>query len=159
VIRLHLREPGRYPALTSITLTDPISTGSTTTRNPGISGTVVNAGFLAGIAVEVDLNANGTPDQFATTDALGNYSVDLAVAAGAVSVQFRTREIEAGTGQVLYSGWTTFAFTYEVPTNAVPAMSSFTLKTDTGIELGRHRQTAPSGTAITTVRSAASQWF
>ena len=137
-------QPSAPAVITAISLEEPIQTGSQTTYVPALAGRISNAWYLDGIAIEIDLNADGVPDQTTVTDDLGSFHVQLNVAPGAQSAQFRTREIEVGTGQLLYSSWSQFSFTYQAPTNAPAAIASLLLQNDTGSSSTDRQTTDPT---------------
>lgn len=106
-------------------------TGGTT--DPTLRGSIINGGSLGGVTVEFDLNGDGTPDQFAQTDAYGGYShTPTGLAYGSVSIGARTRQVDPVTGNVLVGSWSNLSFTYNQTVNAAPTVSGVTLKNDTG---------------------------
>jgi hypothetical protein len=76
-----------------------------------IQGQIINENSLADVVVELDVDNDGVPDQFAVTDALGRFQIQpLGLEAGIRQLRMRTREISGDRGQWTYGGWVSLSY-------------------------------------------------
>lgn len=138
-------------SVASLTLTNalPPAAGAPPTdppvaSDPTITGQVArpgdrSPGAVAALTVEIDTNADGTPDATVLTDEQGNFSYTVptsgtgGLAAGTVTINARVRTHNYATSAFDYSGWTPLTFTYQPPPPlAAPAFTSLGLADDSG---------------------------
>jgi Ca2+-binding RTX toxin-like protein len=121
----------------------PIPTGltfSTDAASPGdllapageVLGRLINERFHAGITVEIDLDADQTPDRSVTVDDHGSFAFALHdLTDGSHTVHVRARELSATQSTELVSSWVACQFTYTAPVNAPATIDDWALAFDT----------------------------
>jgi hypothetical protein len=126
-------QPNAAPALVGLSLANQTGTASTT--DPTLTGSINNEGALAGITIQFDYDGDGAADQSTVTDKSGNFRFTPAgLAYGNVTINVRTRELDSTTGSVLYGPWTAISFTYDAAVNAPAVVSELALENDTGYD-------------------------
>jgi hypothetical protein len=146
-------QPNAPPLLVDLAL-DPTSSrirensgGSTdfVTTSPTVLGRITNEAKLNDIAIEVDIDGDGTFDRSTLTDENGVFLISLdqcgllspsaecpAPTLGEVSIQARTRELDRTVGQFLYGDWQSLQFVIEPASYSIAAIESLELAHDTG---------------------------
>ena len=123
-------QPDSAPELATFGLLE--QTDDTFTTNPAVVGSVTNDGSLHNVAVQLDYDGDGTPDEVAHTDSFGRFEVaPVGLPYGATTIAARTSEISED-GQLLQSGWASVTFTYDDPAQQPASVTSISLVNDTG---------------------------
>lgn len=125
------------PAITQLVLANDTETaGDNITSDATISGTISHAdGSLDAMVLEFDLNNDDVFEGTVSTDASGQFTIDLNgenLADGPVNVRVRTREWDPARQELLYGDWTAFDFEYTGNAARQPVVSGLALANDTG---------------------------
>ncbi len=98
-----------------------------------LSGTVDNVNGGTAAAVEFDVDGDGTPDaEAATTNDAFTQQFTTEVGYGdEVVVRVRTRDVDDGTGDMLYGAWQPVGFSRDYPVNDPPLITQLGLANDT----------------------------
>ena len=107
-------EPAEFVSLelandTGTSNTDKVTTDAT------ITGTIQSARPVDDVLIEVDLDGDGTPDDYAVVNSDGTFTYDAnsAVSPGNVSIKVRTSEWDPESEQYVFGAWITFNFVLE----------------------------------------------
>jgi hypothetical protein len=122
VVHLHLVNPTSGSGNNVITI-DPTVTGQVTN----------SAGPVPFITVDFDLNADGVPNDYAQTDANGNFTfTPQGLSPGAITLSARAEQWDSVTKGYTDGDWSPLSFTLQSQVTTPPGITGFHLVNDTG---------------------------
>ena len=123
--------PNTAPVVSTLDLANPESGTPLRTYDPTVTGTVTNDGPVGQLRIEFDVDANGTVDQSAETDANGHFNFSLSgLKTGENTVKARAVEWDYDAAAEVAGAWKSLTFIYNGADG--PTIDNFRLQNDTG---------------------------